>query len=341
MTVRRVVLLFLSFVLAAGLVVLLMRLGHIDPKVVWQQLRSVRAISLGKLVVLNAIFVAISTEKWRKVDAALRLPSDSVPSRLTAFSVTSVGMALGLVLPVQIGMTTARTMGTFLHGRALQRGTAGTLFEQGFDLMLMVFLAVASAVAWYLKCSALVWVMLAGIMTGVALVSVGFFLRAIRALSTACSSRRPKLKHRVWRALSELQYSSLLDVSLARQLLLLSVLRFAVLVLMAHETANAITVFIPLWHLAAAIPFVSISNLLALTPGGIGINELTSTTALSLFGTPLAVAAQWSLANRVLVIASCFAVAVISLTLVGVNRDFTFGANSSDEIDTEGMEERC
>jgi len=45
------------------------------------------------------------------------------------------------------------------------------------------------------------------------------------------------------------------------------------------------------------------------TPGGIGVNELASVTALKLFGTPLSIAAQWAVANRILCTASCFLVA--------------------------------
>jgi uncharacterized membrane protein YbhN (UPF0104 family) len=90
----------------------------------------------------------------------------------------------------------------------------------------------------------------------------------------------------------------------------LSTLRFVVLVLMAGETTETIGANVPLWHLAAAIPFVVLSSALAVTPGGLGVNELTYATALSFFGTPLPAAAQWALANRFLVAAASFAVAI-------------------------------
>ena len=69
---------------------------------------------------------------------------------------------------------------------------------------------------------------------------------------------------------------------------------------MAAQAAQAIGVHIPLWHLAAAMPFVIIACVIVVTPGGLGVNELSYATTLHLFGTPLNVGAQWALANRVL-----------------------------------------
>ena len=47
---------------------------------------------------------------------------------------------------------------------------------------------------------------------------------------------------------------------------------------MAGETAQAIGVHIPLWHLAAAMPFVIIACVIVVTPGGLGVNELSYAT---------------------------------------------------------------
>ena len=71
--------------------------------------------------------------------------------------------------------------------------------------------------------------------------------------------------------------------------MVLSTLRFSVVVLMSIQTAEAIGLHIPVWQMAAAIPFVVFASVIALTPGGLGVNELTSVSALRVFGTPLAV----------------------------------------------------
>jgi uncharacterized membrane protein YbhN (UPF0104 family) len=111
-----------------------------------------------------------------------------------------------------------------------------------------------------------------------------------------------------------------MDPSLARQLMGLSAARFVIQVLMAGQSAEAIGVHIPLWHLAAAMPFVIIACVIVATPGGLGVNELSYAATLHLFGTPLNVGAQWALANRVLVASSCLVVATCAISLLGLAR---------------------
>jgi len=114
------------------------------------------------------------------------------------------------------------------------------------------------------------------------------------------------------KALSELEESGVLSARLARRLILLSALRFGVVVLMAGQTAAAVSAQIPLWKLAAAMPLVVLATALAITPGGIGVTELTYTGALKLFGTSTSIAASWSIANRILCMSTGFTVAIIA-----------------------------
>jgi hypothetical protein len=337
MTVRRVLLLLGSVSLGVILVVLLIRVGKIDLRLTLLQLQTVSPVSFIKLVLLNGLLVYLSTVKWRSIDDALRHPSDSIPSKATSFGITSAGMALGLVLPVQVGMAAARTLGTYVHGRPMKRGTAGTLFEQSFDLMMVAFLAAASGATWFYNGGAVMWMACASGMTVLAISAVGPLIGLIRWAGASYSSRTSAPGNRILRAVWELQHSRLLNATLARRLVGLSALRFCVVVLMAAQTAESIHAPIPLWHMAAAIPFVFIATIVAVTPGGIGVNELTSATALKFFGTPLAIAAQWSLANRFLVTASCFAVVACASVIWMVEKMATWGAvNPSKANETEG-----
>lgn len=340
MSVRRVLLFLLSVAFAAVLIFLLIRIGKVDLRLTLDQLERVSAINFIKLGLLNALLVYLSTEKWRSIDAALRRPSDFVPSRMASFFVSSAGMALGLILPVQLGMTIARTIGTHTYGRAFKRGTAGTLFEQGFDFIVVVFLTVASAVTWLCGGDGVMWTVAAVVMIAVALLTTGPAIRMAlwlfrRASSTAYhespSQPRNWLSNFVAHLLqhiSELQHSGLLNAPLARRLVALSAARFCVVVLMANLTAEAVGVRILLWRMAAAMPFATLANVIGVTPGGIGVNELTSVTALHLFGTPLDVATQWALGNRVLGTGSCFAVAACAFVVLGVKKFLTPGIRS-------------
>jgi hypothetical protein len=50
------------------------------------------------------------------------------------------------------------------------------------------------------------------------------------------------------------------------------------------------------------------------------VNELAAVTALKVFGTPLAVAAQWALANRILIAVSYFSVAAGAAIMLGCKK---------------------
>jgi len=332
MNLRRVLLFLGSVALAAALIALLIRLGKVDVRQTLHQLERVSAISFVRLVLLNALLVYLSTEKWRTVDAALRSPADSVPSRIASFFVSSAGMALGLILPVQLGMTAARTIGTHTHGRALRRGTGGTLVEQGFDLLVVLFFTAASMATWLSRGNGMTWVVSSAIAIGAALLFVEPAIRMMNWLACYASTNlshqsaagsRSQIRNRVSRVLrdlSDLRHSRLIDARLVRRLLILSAARFCVIVLMAYQTSEAITAHIQLWRMAAATPFATMANLIGITPGGIGVNELTSASVLHLFGIPLVVASQWALANRLLVTGSCYTVAACAFAMLGVER---------------------
>lgn len=322
MSLRRVLLALGSTALAVLLIALLIRVGKIDLRLTLYQLRNASPGAFVKLVLLNGVLVYLSTEKWRSIDAALRRAADFVPSRTTSFAVTSAGMALGLVIPVQLGMTAARTLGTYVYGRALKRGTAGTLLEQSFDLLVVAFLAVTSGLTWFFKGGGLLWTVSAAAMTALALLAAGPSIELARRLASyaAHAPTRKGWTGKVLRNFSNLRHSGVLNASLARRLVILSAARFAVIVLMAGQTAEAIGAPIPLWRIAAAIPFVVIACVIAITPGGLGVNELTYAAALNLFGTPFSVGAQWALANRILGAAACILIAAIAAGALGIEK---------------------
>jgi lysylphosphatidylglycerol synthase-like protein len=319
-TLRRALLAVASLTLAILLIALMIKIGKINLWLTLQQLQSVSLISFAKLVLLNVLLVYFSNEKWRSIDAAWRRFSDSVPSMTTSFTLTSAGLALGMLLPVQLAMATARTLGTYFHGRPLKRGTAGTLLEQGFDLLTAAFLAVASWATWFYKGSAMMWTISAIAATALALLAVGQCIRLIRWVAASYNTKTEAPSNRILRSFWELQHSGVLNAPLARRLVMLSVGRFCVVVLMSIQTAQAIGLHIRLWQMAAAIPVVVFASVIAVTPGGLGVNELAAVTALKLFGTPLAVAAQWALANRVLLAISYFFVAMCAAMMMVAER---------------------
>jgi uncharacterized membrane protein YbhN (UPF0104 family) len=314
-----------SAVLTLVLVVALFRISKLDLRVTLQQLRSVSLAAFSKLALLTAFHVYLSSLKWRTVDASLRHETESAPSRTMSFALTSTGVALGQVLPVQLSMSLARTMGTYFHGRAWKRGTGGTLFEQAFDVVIVAFLAIASGVTRLLRGGVTMWSFCALAALLLAFLASGVGVRLIRSLADTLAAKVPAPKSRLLLAFVNLQHSGFLDAGLARKLMLLSAARFVIQVLMAVQSAQAVGVSIPLWHFAASMPFVIIACVVVATPGGLGVNELSYATTLHMFGTPLNVGAQWALANRFLVASSCVVVAVCAISVLGLARIATAG----------------
>jgi hypothetical protein len=261
----------------------------------------------------------LSALKWRLIDRAMRRPVDTALPRSTSFALTSVGAALGQVLPIQVSMSMARTLGIWVHGPAVRRGTVGTLFEQAFDFAIVCFLLIASAATRLLHGKAMMWMAFAVPMVMVAILSVGALTRVLRWVGSGVTSSDSKPAR--WRCvLADLQQSPLLEPGLGRQLMALSTARFVVFVMIVGQTSAAIRSDVPFWQLAAAMPFVIFSSAVAIVPGGLGVAEWSWAAALGLFGTPLVSAAQWALVNRLLACAAAFVIAIFAVTFVLITK---------------------
>lgn len=173
------------------------------------------------------------------------------------------------------------------------------------------------------------WPLSAAAMTAVALLVAGPAMSLIRRVMVPFNATTDAPQNHILRRFTELQHSGFLDSRLARRLMLLSAGRFAVQVLMLGQCADAIDAHIPLWQLAAALPFAVIAAGIAMTPGGIGATELSFATVLSLFGTSLTTGARWAVASRLLVTASCLVVAIGAAILLVLVRSVTHIANGA------------
>jgi len=310
MKMRSVVLTATSIVIGVLLIAAFISVAKVDPHATLRQLAGANRVAFLRLAALMAFNIFLSGLKWQLMDRVIRRESDAALSKSTFFAVTSAGVALGQLLPIQVSMVIARVLGTQLHGRALTRGTVGTVFDQGSDFLIVCFLIPASLLTHFSGSGPVVWLGLAVSMALLAIATVGGMVGVVQRLAAHFAAGAKAASNRWRRGCTDLIQSGLLERNLVRKLLGISILRFVVVVLMAGETSHAIRSTIPIWHLAAAMPFVVLSSALAITPGGIGVNEFTYATALSMFGTPLAAAAQWALANRALTAAAAFAVAI-------------------------------
>ena len=323
MITRRRLLIAASSALGVTLIIIFVEAAKTDLSLTLKQLQGVRLADFTKVVALTACHIYLSNWKWRAVDAALRCPTDSAPSQLLSFVLTTAGVTLGLLLPVQLTTTSTRTLGTYVHGRAIRRGTTGTLFEQSFDVLVAGFVVLASAMAKVYGGGQMLWSAMAIIALVASVLCVSPLFRTARWLVAAIGAKpmpTTPWRRAALRWLSAIGCSGFLDVALARNLALLSAIRFMVQIAMAWQVAQAVHLTIPIWHLAAATPLVTLACALIITPGAMGVSELGYTTALNLFGTPLIVGGQWALANRFLITASCLVILALAAIALALRR---------------------
>jgi hypothetical protein len=288
-----------SAVLAVILLALLFACTDLDLAAIGRLLSGTRPQAFAEIVLLLGINNALAGEKWRLIAMRLQPDADRRMPRLLYFAFTSIGVALGQFLPAQLTLVVSRSIGAhFYGGRPLVRGALATVFDYFFDLLVAGFFALSSALVWVSGGGAGTWALYA-----LAIAIAGFLLygAAARLAVGAARSLGAAGGGRFRRFCTSLALSPLLAPEIGRRLLAISTVRFAVLVLMGAASGNAVGLDVPVWRLAASLPFAVIANALAITPGGLGINEWTVSSALFALGTPFQLAAQWAVVNRALV----------------------------------------
>lgn len=318
-----------SLGLGAFLIWLLVMTSGISLGSMYSCLASVKGTTLVQIVLLLALNAYLSSQKWRLVDSVLRAKTDLVPSNFEAFAMTSIGTTLGQILPIQVSMPLVRTFGTWMHGRAIRRGTLGTYFEQLFDLSFVGFMAIPSLGTYFMHGGGLFWLVVALPVALLAIYSGGMVLKTASRVTTGIHARMRSFS---WIPnLTPIDEHSPLEPWLGQKLMLLSALRYMVLVIMAQETTAAIHANIPIWHLAVAMPFAVLATAIGITPGGLGITEFTYTGVLHALGTSLAVTSQWALVNRLLIFAAAMIMGVCLAPFFFFARIHASGSTSSVE----------
>ena len=310
MTRRTVVTTGLSLILALALVAGLVSVARLDMTALRHLVQSARLDACCGLFLLVSLNALLAGEKWRLVDRHLgggHLPR----THYGTFSV--LGQAVGQVLPTQIAYALTRSAGTWLTlAGGATRSAAGTLVEQVFDLAVIAALAVASLAA---LATGTPWVWLAT--AAVALAALARLAGpALRLLERRVAAANRLSHNPVIAAFRRVLVSCLaLDDGLVRQLIGLSIIRFAVLCAMAAMTTLAGGFDIPVLQFVIALPLVVLAAVLPLTPAGLGVIEGTFVATLVVQGTPLETAIQWALLNRVLVAASSGLAGVCALVV--------------------------
>lgn len=288
--------------LACILLALLFAYTDLDVASIGRLLSGMRPQAFAETALLLGFNNVLAGEKWRLITVRLHQDDGRSMPRLLYFAFTSIGVALGQILPAQLTVVLSRSIGAHLYGgRGLRRGAFATLFDYFFDLLIAVFFVLSSVLVLVTGGGAGTWALYA-----LAIAIAGFLLygAAARLAVGVARSLGSRGCGRFHGFCTTIALSPLLAPNFGRRLLAISAVRFAVLVLIGAVSANAVALDVPVWRLAASLPFAVIANALAITPGGLGINEWTVSSALFALGTPFQTSAQWAVINRVLVAAA-------------------------------------
>lgn len=273
----------------------------------WDQVAGViDAVTGFHVVAFFAITVGLlglSALKWRLVMA--HLPAGDTPearplSRRSAFLYTCLGAVLGLVMMPHVAKHAGRAMGAKFHGGLpAGKSVAASLFEQVFDLAMLVVLAGFGAI------------LLAPFLTPFILGFLGIALAA-----SVVVLRRP---HLMPQRFHMADLTRMLRSPLALRLCTISLIAYAMTALRAFIVAVPAGIALLPAEFFASFSLVQLSRLIAVTPMGLGVADWTWASVLALLDVPLALAAGFVLLNRSLNIGATlatFALAVVA-SLIG------------------------
>lgn len=296
----------ISIGLGLLILVILAIVARIDVDRIISVLSASRPLGLATIIFLVLTNILIAAEKWRLVEA--EIDNVTTLSFGQAGALTAVGVAGGQVLPTPIAVAVARLVGARAGANIKpSHNLVGTITEQLFDLAIALLLGSVSLVVLFIGQPSL-WLCLVVfvliVSAAVTEVSYGYYVPILDALA-----KKPFLPQKL-RALSGRLAANMPAHRLIRQLLLLSMVRFAILCVAAAATSWTMGLAVPALHLAIAMPIVILASVMALTPGALGFNELAFTGSLVILGTSFDTAAEWALINRILTMTASLLIGV-------------------------------
>ncbi len=233
---------------------------------------------------------------------------------------TALSATLAQFVMIHVASLLVRGAATRIHHRVpFVQGAAASVFEQVFDVFVMLLFACAGGFAWSLSVGPWVW----GVLVLMCLIAGWLMLKAMRRIVASgllTRDRRFRFLRRLGRWLESCQQLGLLDTSLIFELYVYATFRYLSMVARLALILAATSPTITLFSGVLGFTIVQTAQLLAVTPGSLGITEWTWAGFLTLLGYPLSTATGFSFALRILSyvsILAVLAVAALAFAIVG------------------------
>ena len=245
-------------------------------------------------IVLTGIQISISAAKWRVV--VNQLTPGQAPKEFSFFlACSSASALLSQVLTTYVSSILVRGWaGRRFHNMPIARGAGSSVFEQFFDVVVLMAMAFGTLITWLVGGDWMAWI----ILSSIALLA-GFL----------CTMRMNHIVPAVRRLHPTLARNSLLqdDVGLARicsssivaTLFGLSVLRYLVMLVRAPLIVLALSYSISALDAAQGFTIVQTTQLAAFTPGNLGLQEWGWSGVLAFLGYGFEEPLNFALALRI------------------------------------------
>lgn len=274
-------------------------------------LREVSPLAVGGILVSTALFLTLSSLKWRLV-MARAAPQGAIADWTFSLYYTSLGALLSLVITPHAAMPISRSIGAKLHRKgSAATNAAASLYEQLFDVLPLVTMSLAALLAILAKAGFAAWLLIAAALNGTALLLVLTVLRSpfwklARFLPLPARHREALTQKLEWFATPAAK--SLLGAPFVSLLFAVSLARYAIILLRTGFVMVSIGLPITAFRFTEAYGVARLSSLVSFTPGELGISEWSWTGVLTWMGFRLDDAARFVLVNRAYNIGSLLAV---------------------------------
>jgi uncharacterized protein (TIRG00374 family) len=249
------------------------------------------------LALLTIAQTTFSACKWRLVLSAYGPDSGQLPGFHFCLFYSALSAFASQLVPAHVAAIIVRSIGAKRVGNlTLGRSAASSAFEQVFDALVLVAFGVATVLTWSVEGGVVFW--LGAILAGIA---VGYFMligvgRA--RLSGTPTSSRSGLARKLNAFLDEHFTAVLFEARLSAKLLALSLLRYATIMARVPLIVIGMGFALPVSAVSQGFALVQATQIAALAPGNLGLQEWSWAAVLALRGISLLLAAEFALSLR-------------------------------------------
>ena len=303
------------FALVVLLLGALMMASGLNVQTLWSTVAGVGVPTLCVLMAGTFGHMLFGALKWRLVMKKTGTPSLASERFGFFFFYTCLGSALSQFLTVYLSVATIRGLAVRRHHEAsFVSGAASSGFEQMMDAYVLVFMVPPAIAAVFLGGGLvqLAALFTSALLSGALLVWFIPYSGLTRTIPDALARRRWRPIQKLGAALQHAERADLFDGQLLHRLLLFSVLRYVSIFARTAALAFAVLPDLSFRQAATAFALVQSSQLLALTPGNLGITEWSWAGVLVALGARFDESVQFAIALRVLVSVSVLLMLVLA-----------------------------